>query len=233
MLLISVLQPSEISGVKSESQSAGNFPHLTRRTDNWEDGYSIRDKVTRPMSQAELSWCMAPPFTFTHYLCINAAGWPIPRGSKTADTLLRRRLQMCTYVAAGLAPVSPWRDGSTSMQTFPCPISGWGWFCELQGPVVAPELLSEVFARLVQDLVRWGPGGSLSRDNRPLWLRVGACGHPGFEEEGCLPMAVPTPILELHFGFILDFGKGASNLWYRWQRKKRKALIPFFLYFIL
>lgn len=67
---------------------------------------------------------------------------------------------------------------------------------------------------------RTGPGpgemggleGAYPGTVHPLWLTVGACDHPGFEDKGSLPMAVGTPVLDLRFGFILDFGKDASNL---------------------
>lgn len=183
---------------QSESQSAGN-------------GYSIRDKVTCPMSRAG---CMAPPFMFTHYLCINAPGWPIPRAQRLQTRCWGcKRLQMCIYVAAGLDPVSPWRDGS--MQTF----SGLCLVLVLWAARPCVEV------RCLQDLSRtwWdgGPGGSSSRDNSPSVDEVSACDHPALEEKGksYLPMAMATPVLELCFGFILEFGKDASNLCYRKQRK--------------
>lgn len=121
---------------------------------------------------------------------------------------------MCTFVDAGLDSVSPWRDGSISMQTFPCPVSGW--FCELQGPVIAPELLSEVFARFVQDLVRYGGlEGAYAGTIHPLWLSVGACGHPGFEEKSyqvTSPWLCPHQSWNFILEFILDFDKNDSNL---------------------
>lgn len=87
MIMISILQPLETSG-KNQSITV---PCLMR------DGYlqeeyvtkmdhSFRDKVTWPMSQAELSCYMTPPFASTHHLCTNAARRPIPRGLQTGVT---------------------------------------------------------------------------------------------------------------------------------------------------
>lgn len=144
----------------------------------------------------------------------------------------RDTTEMCIYVAAGLDPVSPWRDGS--MHTFLCP----GLWLMLVLWAARPCCSTwSCWVRCFQDLsgTWWdeGPGGGLSRDNSPS-VAEGGCWWPAwFSGQRLPPHGYGHTSPGSFFGFILDFGKDALNLWYRKQRKERKFLTPFSLYLFL
>lgn len=151
MLIISVLQPSETSG-DDQSPRVLAILHIQQELITGKMGTAL-GTVTCPMSR---SGCTAPPFMFTHYLCINAPGWPIPRGSKAADTLLRLQkvteVHWCGCRAGPCQPMEGWLHADIPLSwSLPGAAS-----VRCKALLQHLEVLSEVFARLVQDLVRWG-----------------------------------------------------------------------------
>lgn len=170
--------------------------------------------MTCPVSQAELSWCMAPPFTFPHYLCINTAGLPIPRGSKTADTLLRLEkftdVHFCSCRVGPCQPMEGWFHFHADI-----PLSCLWLVLWTARPCYSTWIIEWGVCKICPGPGEiWGPGGSLCRDNSPSVAERGCLWPSWFWGEklpGYLPMAVPTPVLELHFGIYPGF-------WQEWLK---------------
>lgn len=130
--------------------------------------HCFRDKETWPMSQAELVWYMAPPFVFTHNLCMNASRRPIPRGPETAATVVRLQkvTDMCLHICRirPCQPMERWFRTDTPLVL----VSSWMLVLWAARPLCRTWCC---WLRCLLDLVRtrWGgePGGRVTRDGSP------------------------------------------------------------------
>lgn len=190
--------------------------------------HSFTDKVTWPMSQAKLSWYLAPSFIFTHCLCMNTARWPIPRGPETADTLVKLEKVTDAHLhSSRIRPCQPmerWFRADTLLVL----VFGRTLVLRAARPFCRAWSCWLRFARLGQDLVRCGPGGSLTRDGSPS-VSDGGCLWPSCFWGVSLPPhgyrhTSPGASVWVYPGFC----QGCLKAFLKKAKKERTFLIPFF-----